>query len=565
MNTLDTKDGNMKLTENEIERLLELSEHRGFEGFNGSKFLVQGSKVGRSGVLSNLGFPAALKTDGLYRLHSEYKELTNEIISALQSVRASGKILTHGAADVDWIEAGILQEDAIKNNIQIFKTVKKSPRLDPAGQRNNGMTIIAFNTDSRVLLNGQGVSIDGILNVLGTNREEVLASPSIPHVWPVFNPYISDLKFTTKEESLGSMDITALNTAIPPKWMTHSKVTTPKFGGFIGKLVNHLFPDPEDLERVLDWCHYAIFKRNGTVLCLAGDRGTGKSTFVEVMSELVGSQYAEIVSDAILKEKFNGSFKDKRLIIFEEVALEDQQSINKVKAWCNSKISLEEKGMNQFTADNFSSMVFLLNNLADLKVLPQERRFSIPVVAQESLLTVLSEKEIDNFKVGLADRRQDILDQIAEFGHFLKNRKPKYSEHTPIKGANFFRVSDLALTEWQAYMREFIQNRGEIGKAIPITVIFPIRGSTDKDQMKFPTKKPLIDNFLRDYRFQGKYKIGDIVDLTDAEIGPLEKSFGVAPQRQVGSARTRRLYGVMPRPDFLKEFGIKYKKAEDLL
>lgn len=554
----------MKLEDSESKLILQYAKDNGYVGFHAGKFHINGARVSNTKVLSELGFPAALKMDGLYRVFTEYKDLKQEILNTLRQVKTGLGMAEFGSFSEELAGSGIEQEKSIRENILIFKTIRRNSELDPHAGRYGGMTLIAFNPETRAILSGKDISIDALLTVLGTDREEILLNPDVVHVWPVFNPYVPDIHFEMSDDKLWSNKIQALNTAIPPRWMTHADSVEPKLGGFIGKLILHLFPDPEDRERVLDWCHYAIFKRNGTVLCLAGDRGTGKSTFVEILSELVGSQYSAVVGDAILQEKFNSAFKDKRLIIFEEVALEDQTAINKVKAWCNNKISVEEKGVDQFTADNFTSMVFLLNNLADLKVLPQERRFSIPVVATESLLGVLSEKEIDAFKTGLQERRQDILNQLAEFGYYLKNRKPKYSEHIPIKGANFFRVSDLALTEWQAYLREFLQNRGEIGKVIPITVIFPIKSSSDKDSMKFPTKKPVIDNFLRDYRFQGKYKMGDLVDIPESEIQGIEKSWGVAPQRQSGS-RTRRLYGIMPRESFLREFGMKYKNSEDLL
>ena len=569
------------LTQEEKDKLMSIAVDNGYWGFSKGKYLFnKRSSTSPATLFTGIGFPKALKVDGLYRVFAEFDDLKGEIANLMSEYAPEGYKNSNDSSIAVEEESSAEQLRMIRNDIALFKTIRFDSSIDPKAKKNGGVSILAFNTKTRTLVNGNFVSIDGILSVKGLDRDSVIDDNAIPHVWPVFNPYTTDLKFKHTDNTLGEDAIVALNTAIPPRWMTHhSEWVKPKFTGFYKKLVEWLFPDEQERERVLDWCHHAIFKRNGTVLCLVGPRGTGKSTFVEILGELVGENYFEIVGEAILQDKFNPQFKNKRLIAFEEVALSDPNSINKIKAWCNNKISIEEKGSNAFSADNFTSMVFLLNNTNDLQILPQERRFSIPVVAQDNFLKVATEEEIDKFKVGLLEERtQEALDALAEFGLWIKQRKPKYSEHTPIKGDYFNMVADSAMAEWQTHLRDFVLKNGVEGEIIPITEIFPIPKSGQKEAFKTPTKRNTIDNFVMDYRYKGKYRIGDLREMTEREIEEHELTTNPSYSRESGSMRsgnnrTRRTYGIVPRKEFLEQRRFieetkkepKITKPEDLL
>lgn len=549
---------------------MSLAKEAGYRGYHDGNYYIFNTKTSvPSTALKKLGFPKPLlvkdKDTNLMTICLSFKNYEDAVVELLQGDKyyepEFNNQMTPGIGDTD---SGAEQEVIIREDISIFKTVRTEGVMDPGAKKAGGLSILAFNNKSRVLLNGGRVSLDGILTILGTNREEAANSKNVPHVWPVFNPYTTELTFPHKDPMLSDRKITALNTAIPPRWMTHrSPGVKAKFHGFIKTLIEHLFPEEIERELVLDWCHYAIYKRNGTVLCLAGARGTGKSTFIKIVGELVGSDYTELVSESILKERFNAQFKNKRLIVFEEVALSDSSAINKVKAWCNNKISIEEKGYDAFSADNFSSMVFLLNDLNDLKVMPQERRFSIPVVAEENLWTVIDEVDIAKAVESIDNKTQEAMDMIAEFGEYLKSRRPKNSEYIPIKGANFNRVSDLSLTEWQGNLREYIMSKGEIGVKIPITVIFPDERKEKGERQSYPNKKSTISTFLLDYRHLGKYRLGEVVDIRESEMVELEADHGIVPKS--GGKKTRRNYGIIPNKVFLENCGFKYIKVEDLV
>jgi energy-coupling factor transporter ATP-binding protein EcfA2 len=549
-----------------IDRIVKYAVDSGYTGFRSGKFHFKGrTSTSASTTIKGLMLSELLSQNNEMELLGVLTGRPVDVGLALESIsipEPKREVVVdrnfetiHG----ELVQGGKVQENSLRNQILLFKSVRIDAAYDPKA-KNLGTCIIALNQETREIMNNPSLGIDGILQIKGMTREEAIMSPNVPHCWPMFNPYTPDLTFKCYPDQLGNIETVAINTAVPPKWMAlYSKKCEPKFRGFIKDLMVHLFPDEVDREKVLDWCHYAVFSRNGTVLCLAGDRGTGKSTFVEILSNLVGLQYSEIVNEAILKDKFNSQFRNKRLIIFEEVALSDSKDISKIKAWCNAKISIERKGEDAFSAENFASMVFLLNELRDLKVEPQERRFSIPVIAEENLQSTIPRSAIAEFLAGLRNESEEALHELAEFGLFLRERKPGIKNDEPIKGAHFERISELSLEAWKVKIRDFIREHGEIGIPIPVIDIFSSRLKEDKD--KTP-QKSTIDNFLRDYRELGIYKIADVVDLNPTEI----EKYSRTKARRGGGPGNTRMYAVIPREDYLLARGIKYKqKVEDLL
>jgi hypothetical protein len=214
------------------------------------------------------------------------------------------------------------------------------------------------------------------------------------------------------------------------------------------------------------------------------------------------------------------------------------------------------KGSDSFTASNWSSMVFLMNDLADLQINAQERRFSVPCVAEENLKTAIPVEEIEEFMTQMQNQSGDAFREIAEFGLFLRNRVPKMRSDAPIKGKHYYRVADTAMSEWQAILREYLISQGEIGKIISIGDVFP---PSSKDVL-VPKKRSTFESFLTDYRYMGIHKLASIVPM------PQEVNTSTATNSIAQGKRSRRAYGILPNEEFLKEHGLKYKiRAEDIL
>lgn len=550
-----------EITDADQEVLAEIVRECDYQGYKNGKYIFEGQSTGvEARAEKRLGLPGAFKEKGAVNLFAYYDELRTQIFKMIRGIRPERPEIENDAEKI--VDGSITnkQYETVASEIAVFKTPVKDLMKDPGAARSGGFNLILMNTTTRHIINPQVIDYDSILYMKKLKREEISEDDRISLVYPKFDPMVSDLVFDSTWDHLGSrVPMQALNTAVPPKWMMDSKENLdwkPRIGNYISRLINHLFTDEEERERVLDWCHYAIFKRNGTVLCLAGDRGTGKSMFTEILSHLVGLDYSEIVNQSILEDKFNSQMYNKRLIMFEEVALRESIAINKIKAWCNHKINIEMKGMDSFTASNWSSMIFLMNDLADLQINAQERRFSVPSVAEQNLKVAIPVEEIEEFMTEMQSQSGDAFREIAEFGLFLKDRVPKMKSDMPIKGKHYYRVADTAMSEWQAILREYLISHGEIGKIISIGDVFP---PSSKDVL-VPKKRSTFESFLSDYRYMGVHKLASVVPM------PSEPVNGSSNSITAQGKRSRRAYGIMPNAEFLNEHGLKYKlKAEDIL
>jgi hypothetical protein len=352
---------------------------------------------------------------------------------------------------------------------------------------------------------------------MGLSEEEFMAR-GLSTVYPVYNPY--NMKTFYRGETPSGLPALLANLYTPPRWRTLR--VKPHYGGFIKKLIEHLFPDKEDQEYVLDWLHHMMTHRNSTVLCLIGARGTGKGILIkDVARALVGHFQSEIVGQEVLEEKFNGSFKNKRLVFFDEVDVKEDRHMAKFKALANDMIAVEKKGVDAETVENFCSLALATNNRKDFRLEPQERRFSIPRVTEVPFFKVAEEKEISDFCTRCKDPYST---EIAEFGEWLLERVPVNSNQVPFKGEYFFEVCSLSLSVWKEFLIEHLLTES-------IDTTFAIKELTkafkkkhgqsgpgnQSGAVRFPSNRTTIEEFLFQYRHKGKYRLGTVVDIFDEE------------------------------------------------
>lgn len=375
--------------------------------------------------------------------------------------------------------------------------------------------------------------LDGELypTIVGRPLKSLITDESVMKVLTCFDPYTLKSLFVRPSKNQG-LNVYHVNYYVAPSWRFVD--AKPRFGGFIKKLIDHLFPIEFEKEYVLDWLHYAIAKRNETVLCLIGPRGTGKGLLLkDILGVLIGEKYREIVNQEILTDKFNGAFKNRRYIFFDEVNVSGDRELNKFKAFCNSHIALEEKGQDSETIENYTSLALSSNDKKDFKAEPQERRFSVPEITQTPFLEVVSEKEIEEFvlRIGQADSIE-----IAEFGQFLLERKPKNSSRKPLKGKYFFELCKLSMPEWKTYIIDYLIHEAEVGVPILNSTLTKKFKKIHGEDAPFATKRGSIDSFLMDYFHEGVCRIGEVVDAWDSQ-------------------RSRDTFAILPNPEFLKKFG----------
>lgn len=405
-----------------------------------------------------------------------------------------------------------------------------TPAIDIRSNSEDSLILLDSENDNAIV---RGVSASIFLALVGRSIAELIQDTAVMKVIAKFNPY--QLKSLYLDANSLNGNFWHVNHYTAPKWRFVE--VQAEYGGFIKTLIEHLFPNPEEREYVLDWIHYAIVKRNSTMLCLVGDRGTGKGILLNtVIAGLIGHDYREIVGQDILKEKFNGAFKGKRYIVFDEVDVETDQALSKIRAFANDQISVEKKGDDSETIENFTSMSLSSNNKKSFKVEPQERRFSVPEVTSESLFTIMTEPEVEEAVRALSD---PLSPELAAFGNFLLNRVPRNSSNVPLKGAYFFEICRMSMPEWKLFIIDYFINEGTIGEEVKNSILTKKFKKSHGDKALFPAREGTIASFLGDYKHEGYHRIGDIVKVWDSQRG-------------------RDTFAIRPNKDFLLKYGKNY-------
>ena len=164
-----------------------------------------------------------------------------------------------------------------------------------------------------------------------------------------------------------------------------------------------------------------------TYLTLLGKPGVGKNTLIDVMAEVLGTENTIIFNDGNLKDvRFNSEFKEKKLIMFDEVLVRDTVDERFLKGFVNPTISIEEKGKDKKVYDNYASIVLAANSLASIRVSNDDRRYSFLDLPNVTLK--------DFHKVNHADmsfeyyRKTHLLEPsaIQQLGEYLLNYKVDY-------------------------------------------------------------------------------------------------------------------------------------------
>ena len=526
----------MSLSDIQKQKFKEVLKDQGFLGIDhkGKYILSDGSSTtSLNRVLKYINFPEGqLHIPELAPVCAAYafKKLNNsDLVSTLREFSDENPIeSTLPTLNLDY---GVEDEEAMDLNEYIKGLVPAINVKDISAK--NGLILLDPNNHYRPVLD-----IDPELYVVLSERplQALMASEEVLKVIPVFDPYVLKPLYA-KELKSGSGVFYHLNRYVPPQWRFVG--AEPKYTGLVKKLIDHLIPDHEEREYVLDWMHYALTYRNDTVLCLIGARGTGKGVLIkDILGNLIGTEYREIVNQEILTDKFNSAFKNKRLIFFDEVNVSGDRELNKFKALCNDTIVLEAKGQDSETIDNYTSMALSSNDKKDFRAEPQERRFSVPRVTDRPLLDVISEDDLDAFCKRLSE---PMSEELAEFGEFLLARKPKYTSRRPWKGEYFFDLCRLSMPEWKTFFIDYVVHEGVIGENIKLSNIAKHFKKVHGKEAKFIVRRGTVETFLGDYVHKGTHRLGYVVDAWDGQRG-------------------RDTFEIVPNEDFLRKFGARYKE-----
>lgn len=521
--------------DSQINALEEVFRSSGLKYFKGGKYVLDSSSTtSQKTFLKAINFPTCMKgveaLKNVYVMALEGTFPLGEIGTVLERFKYEPKTIPGiGSLEEAYTEALGESSDGASMLVD---------RLVPV------VNMVAKGEDRVMLLDPEDnythvpwVDVEVYATRTGRKIPDIIANPSVPMVVPKFDPY--QLKSLFKDRVEGTLtEIVHLNLYVAPRWRFLK--TRARYHGFIKDLIDHLFPVEEEREQVLDWLHHVLIRRAESILCLVGARGTGKGLLLnDILSAVIGFKHREIVNQSILTDKFNAAFKNKRYTFFDEVDISGQQELSKFRAFANNTIVVERKRFDSETINNYASMALTSNERKHIKILPQERRFSIPEVTEIPFTTIRNLKEIEDFCNRIKEPESE---EIAEFGKFLLEREPKTAAQHCIKGKYYFELSYLSMEEWRAFLIDYIIENGVEGQIIPnIDIAKEFKQAIGKE-FKWPSKRATVSDFLWDYKHEAKYKIGGVEDWYD-------------------NHRSRNSFGIMPNPEFLQKFGKAKEKA----
>jgi len=125
-------------------------------------------------------------------------------------------------------------------------------------------------------------------------------------------------------------------------------------------------------------------RKMGTALVLLSSKGTGKSTFVKVIGELLKGYFYQSADNKRLLGEFNNHLESTLLFYANELTFTDNKRvISKLKNVITEKnFTYEIKGGATYSADNFIRVIIDSNDDMAVVQTADERRFIYPVISE---------------------------------------------------------------------------------------------------------------------------------------------------------------------------------------
>ena len=322
-----------------------------------------------------------------------------------------------------------------------------------------------------------------------------------------FNPYRPEQIYVS--ESNYGKECTHINTFKRPEWQLPKELTKDerqkycKLPERISKFMCHLFPDEVCREFVYDWLHFALTKRCETYLVLNGAKGIGKGIFTDhLCRSLIGKNNHLIAPPGGLESNFNAMLKDNRMIIFDEFRIDEEDKINKLKRYINKDQTIEHKGEDiGKTVETFNSFIISSNSLSDMRISWDDRRFSVADIVDVKLDEVWTKEEI----TALIEDLQDGTSTMQNFGYWLLYRNPKGNEFQVYKGKHFYKLCYSSLAEWSKVIIDEVAS-GESDMYDDSHIKLAYKNVNPMGRFPQPHR---VEDFLKNYKHEGKYYLGD--------------------------------------------------------
>ena len=209
------------------------------------------------------------------------------------------------------------------------------------------------------------------------------------------------------------------------KWRQFDEVNIDIIKPYLDHIKEVIASDREEIyEYILNWFSYIVqnpAKKTAVALIITGSEGTGKGTFTDVLSNVLGPYANSNLTDiSLITGKFNSSLEDKKLIVCNEMSDSDSSSkyfnSDSLKSVItDTRATINAKNMKARERENVVNLIIVSNHCDPVKITNKDRRY---------LVLETSEKYIND------------LDHFAALQECFTN---EFYEHL----YNFFRLRNI--------------------------------------------------------------------------------------------------------------------------
>lgn len=312
-----------------------------------------------------------------------------------------------------------------------------------------------------------------------------------------------DMKYDpySLEKVRGGELVKKINTCVHPSWRYEDFSKTKKLDPLFLEFYTKLFSNKGSMQYTCSWILNSIFNRNETALVMVGGKGVGKNILCSSFNRMVGSSNVSNQANNAYTEKFNGFLKNSRIVIADEVSFKDGDQKNRVKKYFNKIQSIEEKGRDSETIEVFCSLVMLSNDVRDLYIEADDRRFSCVDLSLTTLPERFTPEQINELRNYIEYDK----DFPLAFYQFCKaNEYANFVNALPYKGDTFDKLVMSSLSEVKTAILDKIVEGCTEG--------FALKDLNFEWDVKYPRRKPsfyYFEEFMTNFRYEGK-KLGTI-------------------------------------------------------
>ena len=266
----------------------------------------------------------------------------------------------------------------------------------------------------------------------------------------VYNPYEVRKSYSDKNKDI-------LNTYTAERYIRNKVANPGKIPPTINNFLLHLFDgENEEYSYCLDWLGNMLKQPNIPYMVLVGTQGVGKNTLIEEIGVgLVGSNNYDVVDNSRLKKEFNGAFDGNMLIHFQEVTMNNPDTLNKLKGLRDSVISIEKKGVDSYKTNNHTNGIITSNDDHEILIEPGERRYSFLKLTETNLVDTAFYKKLGSY----GELKAKIKEEIPAFYSYLYDRKIKRDISKPYCNEEHRdRIFESSMRKWHGKVKAYLDS-----------------------------------------------------------------------------------------------------------